>query len=168
MDFIPGISNAKSLIQVFTGTDIITGKDQSRWISGVGVIPFLGNTVKGIKVGKAVLEVGEEVVDVIKFMQGPADTYVYKGVRNGVDNYVGITNNVNRRTAEHGERFSRLQLISDAPLTRGQAKAVEQVLKENNPNFSNIRNSISPLKSWYSDAIDWGKAWLRERGLLGE
>lgn len=81
---------------------------------------------------------------------------------------MGITNNISRRATEHGYSFTELRAITDNPLTRGQARAVEQVLIENNPQFSNKINSISPLNSWYDQAVEWGKAWLKERGLTGE
>ena len=54
---------------------------------------------------------------------------------------------------EHGARF-RLQKITDAPVTRGEARAIEQALIKNNPGFQNIRNSISPTHTWYNQAVE--------------
>lgn len=74
--------------------------------------------------------------------------------------YVGITNDLKRRQMEHGARFT-LQKITDAPLTHGEARAIEQALIKNNPGFQNIRNSISPTHTWYNQAVEWGEQWLR-------
>jgi len=49
-------------------------------------------------------------------------------------------------------------------VTRGEARAIEQALIESNPGFQNIRNSISPTHPWYSNAVEWGKNWLRTNG----
>ena len=37
---------------------------------------------------------------------------------------------------------------------------------KNHPEYSNKINSISTKRDWYNDAVTWGKAWLREHGLL--
>jgi hypothetical protein len=94
---------------------------------------------------------------------GKADTHVYFGVRNGEQVYVGVTNNIARRATEHGTRF-RLQPITKTPVTRGEARAIEQALINRNPAFENVRNSISPQKPWFVEAAAWGEAWLRANG----
>ena len=91
---------------------------------------------------------------------GPADTHVYYGTKGGKRVYVGITNDLKRRQMEHGARFT-LEPITKTPLTRGEARAIEQVLIKNNPGFENIRNSISPTHTWYNQAVEWGEQWLR-------
>lgn len=95
---------------------------------------------------------------------GEAATHVYFGVRAGNRVYVGITKNLIRRQAQHGSRF-RLEAITRSPLTRGEARAVEQALINRNPGFENLINSISPKHAWYDDAVAWGEAWLRANGL---
>ena len=95
---------------------------------------------------------------------GATDVHVYYGVSNGKNVYVGITNNVARRQAEHGSRFV-LDPITSSPVTRGQARAIEKALIVRNPGFQNVRHSISPNHSWYQEAVDWGEAWLRANGL---
>lgn len=95
---------------------------------------------------------------------GEATTHVYFGVRNGERVYVGITNDIARRQGEHGGRFV-LKQITESPVTRGEARAIEQALINRNPGFENIRNSISPKHSWYGEAVDWGEAWLKANGL---
>lgn len=68
-----------------------------------------------------------------------------------------------RRQAEHGGRFV-LERITQSPVTRGEARAIEQALINRNPGFENIRNSISPNHSWYGEAVEWGEGWLRGAG----
>lgn len=94
---------------------------------------------------------------------GEATTHAYFGVRNGERVYVGSTNDIARRQAEHGGRFV-LERITQSPVTRGEARAIEQALINRNPGFENIRNSISPNHSWYGEAVEWGEAWLRAAG----
>jgi hypothetical protein len=89
--------------------------------------------------------------------------HVYYGTSGGKNIYAGITNNVERRGIEHGDRFV-LNPITTEGLTRGEARAVEQALIVRNPGFENIRNSISPNHAWYQDAVDWGEAWLQRNG----
>jgi hypothetical protein len=95
---------------------------------------------------------------------GAADTYVYFGSRNGKNVYTGITNNVGRRTSQHGDRFDGLRQITDAPVTRGQARSIEQALIVRDPGFQNVRNSISPNHAYYDDAVSWGESWLKQNG----
>ena len=90
-------------------------------------------------------------------------THVYVGIKNGLPVYVGITNDLVRRQAQHAERFV-LQAITTMPLTRPQARAVEQVLMNRHPHFENILNSISTKRDWYDEAIEWGTKWLKENG----
>jgi len=97
-------------------------------------------------------------------LKGSSNTHVYFGVKNGKINYVGISKDPAKRAAQHGDRFERLDILTDEPLTRRQARAIEQALINRNPNYSNKINSISPEKSWYKEAVDWGDAWLKERG----
>ncbi|WHI47326.1 RHS repeat-associated core domain-containing protein [Microbulbifer sp. VAAF005] len=50
-DLFPGVGSAKSLGQVFTGTDLITGEPVNRWLEGggilLGMIPFGKTLTKG-------------------------------------------------------------------------------------------------------------------------
>lgn len=85
---------------------------------------------------------------------------VYNGVLDGKDVYVGITNDLLRRGAEHGDRFA-LARLTQTSVTRGEARAIEQAQIVRNPGFENIRNSISPNHDWYQQAVDWGERWLQ-------
>jgi len=95
--------------------------------------------------------------------QGSPNTHVYLGINDGNPTYVGITKNISKRQSQHGDRFDYLKQITKEPLTRRQARAIEQVLKETNPNFTNKINSISPKREWYNDAINWGQNWLKHK-----
>ena len=97
-------------------------------------------------------------------LSGGADTYVYIGVRDGKSVYTGITNNLARRGAQHAERFDYLDQVTDTPVTRGQARSIEQALITRNPGFENKINSISPNQPYYQQAVDWGNAWLDANG----
>ena len=93
---------------------------------------------------------------------GPNNTFVYLGVRDGEPVYVGITNDIQRRQGEHGDRFV-IEPINNKPITRGQGRAIEQYLIEQNPQFENVRNSISPLRSWYQSALKFAQQYLNEK-----
>ena len=97
---------------------------------------------------------------------GPANTHVYLGIRDGKPVYTGVTSNIDRRYAQHGSRFDKLEQLTTTPLTRGQARSVEQALiVRNGASFENKINSISPTHSYYDDAVSWGEDWLRQNGL---
>ena len=66
----------------------------------------------------------------------------------------------------HGKRFDYLREITRKPLTRREARAIEQVLIERNPQFSNKINSISPKREWYADAKAWGEIWVKRHHYL--
>ena len=93
---------------------------------------------------------------------------VYIATRNGKDVYAGLTNNLERRAIEHGgagKNFDRLRSITTQKVSRGEARAIEQALIKRNPSFENVRNSISPKHAYYDDAVEWGEAWLKSKGL---
>ena len=94
--------------------------------------------------------------------KGPKDVFVYCGERGGERVYVGITNNISRRSAEHGIRFEVKKFMG--PMTRRQARAVEQVIHERNPQFENIYNSISPKRDIYEGVRQWGEGQLGGKG----
>jgi RHS repeat-associated protein len=93
---------------------------------------------------------------------GNAETRVYQGFRNEESVYAGISKDVPNRQLQHGDRFD-IRAISPE-MTRGQARAVEQALILRNPQYENIRNSISPTHEYYNDAVRWGETWLQENG----
>jgi len=98
-----------------------------------------------------------------KFLSSGRETQVYIGYKNNEAVYCGITCNISARQIQHGDRF-RIRALDSGGLTRGQARAVEQALIIRNPQFQNLRNSISPNHSYYNDAVRWGENWLRANG----
>jgi len=96
-------------------------------------------------------------------LKGKSNTYTYLGIRDENPVYTGITNNPVKRAAQHGDRFE-LDIISNNPLTRRQARAIEQVIIEKNPQFENLINSIGKYRNWYSEAVGWGEKWLIDNG----
>jgi len=74
----------------------------------------------------------------------------------------GISCNVSRRDVQHGDRFDISAMSPMMP--RGQARAIEQAMILRNPQFENLRNSISPAHAYYNDAVRWGESWLQSNG----
>jgi RHS repeat-associated protein len=108
---------------------------------------------------------------------GGGTNVVYQSVNAaGEVNYVGITNNLGRRAAEHLASPRALQ-INPIPglnnLSRADARAVEQVLIEthglarNSGTLLNRINSIARTNPAYADAIRRGTEILRRAGYPG-
>lgn len=76
----------------------------------------------------------------------------------GSDVYVGIKNNMVRRQSEWRGTYDISRTTGG--LTRNQARAIEQVIIKNNPNYLNKINSISPSNPNYQQVIDWGTSYL--------
>ncbi|HKY21466.1 MAG TPA: SpvB/TcaC N-terminal domain-containing protein [Vicinamibacterales bacterium] len=100
---------------------------------------------------------------------------VYHSVVDGKTIYVGITNNVERRAAEH---LAKKGIVIDAipgltNLTRADARAVEQVLIEfhglgkNGGTLINKINSIAKTNPRYADALIRGRQLLQQVGYPG-
>jgi len=95
---------------------------------------------------------------------GEAVHDVYLGYKAGKPVYVGITNDLARRSCEHGARFDAYEKLTSVPVTRDQARAIEQALINKNGQFENIKNSISSSRTWYQEAMQWADQWLANRG----
>ena len=89
---------------------------------------------------------------------------VYLGIKNYEPVYAGITSNFACRVSQHGDRFDDLLKLTSSPVTKDQARAIEQVLINNNPQFQNAINSIAPSRTWYDNAIQYGSQWLSNFG----
>jgi hypothetical protein len=87
---------------------------------------------------------------------------VYRGFRGDNAVYCGISCNVPARQIQHGDRFDIREMSPMMP--RGQARAIEQAMILRNPQFENVRNSISPAHEYYNDAVRWGESWLQANG----
>jgi hypothetical protein len=119
-------------------------------VSGIAAIPVvgvIGEIGKGAKVAKD----AEEAVS------------VYKIAKEGETTYVGITNNIARRSAEHGADLKEVA----GGLTRNQARGVEQALIEhhglasNGGTLTNKINSISRANTIYHEAVTFGRMFLQ-------
>ncbi|MEF9387934.1 hypothetical protein V4890_20245, partial [Ralstonia solanacearum species complex bacterium KE056] len=78
--------------------------------------------------------------------------------------YVGITNNFPRRRGEWEGTYDIRSMNGSCKVTKDQARGIEQVMRERNPQFDNKINSISPKRDWYNDAKSWAERWLEEHG----
>lgn len=89
--------------------------------------------------------------------------HVYQIVKDGKVVYVGITNNLERRGLEHGEKLEQVVTMG----SRTDARSVEQALIEhhglekNGGSLSNKINSISPQNPGFSDYVRAGFDALR-------
>ncbi len=107
------------------------------------ILPAIGNTF--IKISTSI-NTGTNVV--------------YRAVEDGVTKYIGITNNFQRRAAQHLQNGRIIEPIKGlVNLNRFDVRAVEQVLIEQYglKNLQNIINSISSLNPIYQQAIQRGK-----------
>ncbi|MGA9043135.1 MAG: RHS repeat-associated core domain-containing protein [Terriglobales bacterium] len=93
---------------------------------------------------------------------------VYAIVKDGETVYVGITNNLARRAAEHGEELTKIA----GGLTRGEARGVEQALinqhglAKNGGTLLNKINSVAPSNPIYKEAVQFGRQLLQSIGYL--
>lgn len=95
---------------------------------------------------------------------------VYHSVENGVTRYVGITNNLARRAAEHlAKKGINIEPLMQG-LSRADARAVEQALIEvnglikNGGTLLNKINSISPANPIYGTQLQRGFELLKSIG----
>ncbi len=148
------------VLGVLGWTPVGKGGRLAEILGGRGV-PWVERLLAGGRAAKAVDDLPPVLPKALA--GGPADVHVYHGVRDGRNVYVGLTSDLARRQAQHGDRFV-LEQITDTAVTRGQARAIEEALILRNPGFENIRHSISPRLAHYRQAVDWGNAWLRRNG----
>lgn len=74
--------------------------------------------------------------------------------------YIGITSDLLRRQAQHGERLANFVQLSLPRMNYATAKGVEQFLigaaKNMNVTLANVRNSVSPNSTYYLDSFRRG------------
>jgi len=95
---------------------------------------------------------------------------VYRGVNNNGELYVGITNNLARRAAEHRRNDIAIEAIEGlGGLTKRQARGVEQAIikDEGLDNLLNKINSISERNPKYKSAVKFGEDLLKKIGFTG-
>ena len=110
--------------------------------------------------------------------KGDSNTTVYHGMENGQATYVGISKqDLDVRKAQHNSTSNKHQknfdeLVSifdgtDKPLTKNQARAIEQTLIDEGKYLDkgNLINSISPNSPYSKEAKNWAKRFLIEQGI---
>jgi RHS repeat-associated protein len=147
----------------------IDGSQSCAWL-----LTDVGGPLKGLKLLENVSKTAGDLNDLNKVLppeltvgkNAQTSNHVYFGLdANGDKVYVGITNDMALRTAQHGSRFDDIAQITLTPVTRGEARAIEEALIMRNPQFQNKIHSISPKHPFYNQALDWGETWLRANGI---
>lgn len=59
--------------------------------------------------------------------------------------------------------FDAYERFTNARVTRDQARAIEQAIKDANQ-FENEINTISASRTWYEEAMLWADKWLANKG----
>ena len=126
-----------------------------------------------VRVGVTVVKVGTKVIPkgikLVRTYTGKNSVYISK-VADGTVQYVGITNNIARRQAEHlaSKGIQIRELMRN--LSRSDARAVEQTLIEiyglgkNGGSLINKINSISRTNPNYSKQLERGYELLKSIG----
>ncbi len=106
----------------------------------------------------------------LKYFRAPGTTTVYVSVSNGVTQYVGITNNLARRAAQHlAKKGINIEPLMQG-LSRSDARAVEQALIEihglmkKGGTLLNRINSIGPNNPAYKSQLERGYELLKSIG----
>lgn len=110
-----------------------------------------------------------------KELLGGERTYVVYAGRTptGAGSYVGITNNLAQRTAQHasaGREFIPEAIKGASGLTRGEARAVEEAcivkggFRAAGGSLENSIHSMSPKQPYYEPAVTAGEALLKKGG----
>jgi RHS repeat-associated protein len=135
----------------------ITGLKTTAEFAGLVGIPELG----GLGEAGVALKAFSETAEAGKVLSSVAEesVSVYQKVETA---YVGITNNLVRREAQHGEKL--VEVVGD--LTRKQARGVEQAIIEHKglTNLTNKINSIAKTNPIYQEAVQFGKQLLKSIG----
>ncbi len=129
----------------------------------------------GVKGGAEAVAIGSRYVDDVAAAASMAeDVKVYRSfASDGSVSYVGITNDIDRRTTEHlgtGKGISPVPVAGLGSLSRLDARAVEQVminnyrLKKNGGSLINQINSISTKNADYDTLITRGTEILDHAG----
>jgi YD repeat-containing protein len=96
------------------------------------------------------------------FFRGEKNYQVYIGRDPDTDvpRYVGITKQkLKKRELQHKGRYVLKEYASG--LTKKQARAMEQVIIQNNQHFDNVINSISRRHKWFGKAIEWATGVMK-------
>jgi hypothetical protein len=94
---------------------------------------------------------------------GSATHFVYFATSVGRVVYVGITNDVQGRQAQHGDRF-HLHQLNRRGFTRIEVRAIEQAginRYRRDPRSQNIAESIAARHRYYAAALRFGRAFVQ-------
>ncbi len=73
LDVLPVVGSFKSLGQLITGTDLVTGEPVNRWMEAVGIIagifPGGKGALKGVMIGAKIAKKGDKIKDVAKVVK---------------------------------------------------------------------------------------------------
>jgi hypothetical protein len=162
-----GLTSASQSVQSLVQTSLDAGANET--IGGT-----LDKLIQGSPIGPEVAGIGLGI-GAIKGV-AESENLVYRSVNAaGEVNYVGITNNLERRAAEQlgskGISIDAIPGLSNLP--RADARAVEQTLIENHGlskdggTLVNKINSIAPWRSIYEGAKQRGADLLKQIGYPG-
>jgi RHS repeat-associated protein len=158
--FVPGLATVTSLANA--ALYAAEGNYSDAAIAVIGAIPIAGALAVAAKVGIKAIRAARAT---------KGTTTVYRSLNAaGEAQYVGITNNLSRRAAEH-LRKSGMQITKVmGGLSRIDARAVEQALiskhglSKYGGTLRNRINSISPLRPGYASRVRRGNDLLRSIG----
>ncbi|MBX3408091.1 MAG: hypothetical protein KF869_15150 [Phycisphaeraceae bacterium] len=109
--------------------------------------------------------------------QGPTNWTVYEGRDARGIRYVGISNNVDRRSGEHAARYKIEAIPGASNLTMNQAKAIETALMTSDPNLKELPGhvirpgldnkieSISPRRGYFAGAMSLARSYITKNGI---
>jgi RHS repeat-associated protein len=171
------IGGALANVAIDAAIGALSGRKVTLGGLGRSALMGCGMALIGLGLGK-LLGLGLRIMS--RGLQGAArggNNLAYRSVNAaGEVDYVGITNNIGRRAAEH-LRSPRALSVQPVPgldnLSRADARAVEQVLIEthglarNGGSLLNRINSIARSNPGYADAIARGAQLLRRAGYPG-
>lgn len=137
-------------------------------LSMLGAVPLVGDAATGAKLGAKALKAGGEVLEGAG-KGGKNFVYLSKTADDTVQ-YVGITNDIARRAAEHlRQKGMQIRPLMNG-LSRSDARSVEQALIEihglgkNGGTLINKINSIAESNPNYAASLDRGYELLRSIG----
>ena len=153
-------------------------KDPWAWAGLVGdaidllpIVTGVGETTRAIRTANNLAETADNAADAIKGGSKALDNVVYLSKNaDGAVQYVGITNNLARREAEHlaSKGIQIRELMTG--LSRADARSVEQALIEihglgkNGGTLLNKINSISQKNPIYAESLQKGYELLKSMG----
>jgi filamentous hemagglutinin len=154
--FIPGIGDVANLVNA--GISIYRGNYGQAALFAFSAIPLVGELGEIGQAAEVVEGLGEEA-GAVENLVNTGSNVVYRSVDEaGNVNYVGITNDIERRAGEQlADKGISIEPIPGLQnLARSDARAVEQALIENYglPNLLNKINSISPNNAIYPAAME--------------